>query len=113
MACILAENPGLEVVGVLSNPADLTASVATTRPDCVIASLGESSVQHACRELLARNPHMRLLAIADRGRRGLLYEPPPLHLVGGLRGARPLGELSAQTLLEAVHARPHTEDRGG
>lgn len=99
MACIVSECPALELMGVLSDPRELMPRVRTCRPDCVIASVGDVEVERACRQLLAIHPDVRVLAVADGGRQGYLYQPTP-----GLPGWSALGELSAELLVEAAHA---------
>ncbi len=102
MTCILGDCPALRVVSVIGDPSELSASVCTHRPDCVIASLGEREVKRACTEMMASHPSVRLLAVADGGRRGYLYEP------ASARRGQPawslLGELSPAALLSAARS---------
>ncbi len=61
----LADQPDLEIVGVLEDEASIFGSVEESRPDFLIITLDRSGERpHVCDVLLDQFPHMRILALA-------------------------------------------------
>lgn len=90
---LLAGAAEAQVVAEVRLPGSLIAAVDEAAADLVIAghpSASEASVL----KLLEARPRVKAVAIADDGRRGVLYELRP-HRV-------PLGEMSPRTLLAAI-----------
>jgi hypothetical protein len=87
--------PDLEIVGA-TRTADLAATIARTGADAAILALPDGAAVAAYEDVLYCHPRVRLLAVVDDGRSALLYALRP-HLT-------PLGELSADGLLQAVRS---------
>ena len=61
----IADQPDLEIVGVLEDEASILGTVEQARPDFLIITLGCSGERpHICDVLLDHFPHMRILALA-------------------------------------------------
>jgi DNA-binding NarL/FixJ family response regulator len=90
---ILAE-PDIRIAGELEASEAVAHGVAAIAPDVAVVTGDDVRFPGAWRDLLAGRPRMRVLAITDGGRTSRLYELRP-HLTE-------LGEVSPQTLLEAV-----------
>jgi hypothetical protein len=80
--------PPLEATGLVEAFRDADVVIV---PEPVLDSM-------ACKSLLYAHPHIRVVAIAEDGRRAMLYELRPTRV--------PLGELSSQVLVEAVRTLP-------
>ena len=91
----LSGEPGVVVVEQHSAGAGAEARVREARADFVIVPLDEEAGEPRINELLTEHPGIAVLGVSSDGRRGLLYEMRP-HKV-------PIGELSRQALLDAVH----------
>jgi DNA-binding NarL/FixJ family response regulator len=70
----ISDQPDIEIVGQIQDDAEIEQAVAETRPDFVIVSLEDSDrLPHACRILLQRNPHLRVIAIAPNRESTMCY----------------------------------------
>jgi hypothetical protein len=65
-------------------------------PDVVVVSQADPENQDVSVDMLVRSPRSRVLALASDARNAVLYELRPHRT--------PLGELSRESLLAAVHA---------
>jgi DNA-binding NarL/FixJ family response regulator len=100
---IVADQPDMEVVGELAGPAGVSAMVAQSGATFVIVRHSGSDPPDVFRELLAGRPPTRVLAIADEGRAGTIYELRPQRI--------PIGELSASSLIAAIRGVPPNKGR--
>jgi DNA-binding NarL/FixJ family response regulator len=70
----ISDQPDIEIVGQLEDESDMEQAVAQKRPDFLIVSLEDSDrLPHACRILLQRYPHLRLIAIAPNRESTICY----------------------------------------
>jgi DNA-binding NarL/FixJ family response regulator len=70
----IADQPDIEIVGDIEQPADLTEIVEQVRPDVLIVALvDQESCTGECGFLLGRYPQMKILALAPEQNRGVLY----------------------------------------
>jgi DNA-binding NarL/FixJ family response regulator len=61
----IADQPDIEIVGVLEDEAAILGTVEQARPDCLIIALDRPEDRpHICDVLLDRHPHMRIVALA-------------------------------------------------
>lgn len=91
--------PDIELVGPALRRAQASAiasAVARTEADVAIVALPDAAAMAAYDALLYTHPRLQLLAITGGGRSAVLYALQP-HAV-------PLGELSANGLLDAIRA---------
>jgi DNA-binding NarL/FixJ family response regulator len=95
---IVAGQPDMEVVGELAGQVGVPAMVEQTGATFVIVRHTGLDPQDVIGELLACRPPTRVLAIADEGRAGILYELRPHRI--------PIGELSAASLVAAIRGWP-------
>jgi DNA-binding NarL/FixJ family response regulator len=93
---IVAEQPDMEVVGKLERRTSLLTAAAEAAADVVILGLGDAELPLVCEELVAAQPHSKVLAVAADGRRAFLYELRPQ--------TSALGEISPQGLIDAIRA---------
>jgi len=91
---VVACAPLLEVVAELDGVADFAAAARTYDPQVVITD-PHGCDRAAIARLLDARPRIRVLTIEDDGRRGVLHRLAP--------EALPLGDLSRERLLEALH----------
>ena len=91
---VVACDPLLEVVAELDGVADFEAAARTYDPQVVITD-PHGCDRAAIARLLDARPRIRVLTIEDDGRRGVLHRLAP--------EALPLGDLSRERLLEALH----------
>ncbi|MDE3136090.1 MAG: hypothetical protein KGL59_05930 [Acidobacteriota bacterium] len=62
----IRREPDLEVAGEVSDAGTVLAAAELTDPDCLVIALEQSGVPMAfCRDLLARNNRVRILAISE------------------------------------------------
>jgi DNA-binding NarL/FixJ family response regulator len=92
---VLEHEPDMEVVGEFRKRTELLDAVDETGADFVITGAEDADVA-GVRSLLRARPDVKVLAVGEDGRQTLLYELRP-------RMVR-LGEISPQTLLEAIRA---------
>jgi hypothetical protein len=88
----------MAVVGVV-NDGDLPAAVGRTRADVVVGRDAQTE-RDSYLQLLLRHPHIKVLAIANNGKSGSLYELRPRRVS--------LGQISARTLTQAIRRRALT-----
>jgi DNA-binding NarL/FixJ family response regulator len=95
---IVAAEPNMVVVGVVDED-NLLAAARRARADVLIVGQAKDEDDDYA-PLLFRQPRLKVLAIADSGRTGALYELRPRRIA--------LGEISARTLARAIrrHAPP-------
>lgn len=85
------------VVGVAEAGADLVSALDDTRPDVVILGLEDAQAAPVSAQALKGRPDLRVIGVSADGRRSSLYELRPCRV--------PLGELSAQGLVDAIRDR--------
>ena len=90
---VVESDPNMAVVGRVGD-ADLLAAVWRTRADVVLVGQKAKDERAQYGRLLLRRPRLKVLAIAQDGRTGLLYELRPRRV--------PLGEISADALCRAI-----------
>ncbi len=91
---VLTAEPGVKVRLEETPRRDVTESVLEAAPDVAIVSSDSPDLHQRWDDLLGELPRLKILTIVDDGRLGFLYELRPCRV--------PLGEVSAQTLLDAV-----------
>ena len=70
----LAEEPGVEIVGEVSDEKDIRQSVRDTTPDVLVIALDEPAKRpHLCDTLLRDNPGLRIIAIASQQNYSVFY----------------------------------------
>lgn len=90
---VIAAEPDMRVVGVVDGD-ELPAAIRRTRADVVVVGQTAQDERDFHLQLLLRHPHVKLLAIAESGKSGSLYELRPRRIS--------LGKLSAGTLANAI-----------
>jgi DNA-binding NarL/FixJ family response regulator len=93
---VVAAEPDMAVIGVVGD-GELTAAVRRARVDVVVVGQNAQAESDSYLQLLLRHPRVKVLAIADNGKSGSLYELRP-HRVS-------LGKMSARALTEAIRRR--------
>jgi DNA-binding NarL/FixJ family response regulator len=92
---IVSSEPDLTVVEKIGEGSDVGAAARRVRADVVVVQQSSDEPQTAEAALLSEQ-QFRVIALADDGHRGFLYELRP-HRV-------PLGEISAGGLVAAIRA---------
>jgi chemotaxis response regulator CheB len=70
----LAEEPGVEIVGEVSDEKDIRQSVRETTPDVLVIALDEPAKRpHLCDTLLRDNPGLRIIAVASQQNYSVFY----------------------------------------
>jgi chemotaxis response regulator CheB len=70
----LAEEPGIEIVGEVSDEKDILESVRQTSPDLLLIALDEPSKRpRLCDTLLRDNPGLRIIAVASQQNYSVFY----------------------------------------
>jgi len=70
----LANQPGIEVVGEVSDEADILKQLHATLPDLLVIGLDESERRPAiCDLVLREHPNLRIIAVASREDRTLCF----------------------------------------
>jgi DNA-binding NarL/FixJ family response regulator len=93
---IVASEPDMAVVGRV-NEGDLLAAARRTRADVILVgqkATDDRTEREEFVQLLLQRPRLKVLAIADDGKTGALYELRPRRI--------PLGEMSAEALRNAI-----------
>jgi DNA-binding NarL/FixJ family response regulator len=93
---VVAAQPDMEVIGVIDE-GDLPAAVGRTRADVVVVGHDPQAERDSYLQLLVRHPHVKVLAIADNGKSGSIYELQPRRIS--------LGKISARSLAQAIRRR--------
>jgi chemotaxis response regulator CheB len=69
-----AGQPGIEIIGEVSDEAEILNQVHATLPDLLVIALDESEERPAiCDRLLREHPTLRIIAVASRKDRTLCY----------------------------------------
>jgi DNA-binding NarL/FixJ family response regulator len=70
----LAHQPGIEIVGEVSDEAEIPAQVHATLPDLLVIALDDNEQRPAiCDRVLREHPELRVIAVAARKDRTLYY----------------------------------------
>ena len=70
----LADQPGIEIVGEVSDEKEILAQVHATVPDLLVIALDESEQRpEICDRVLREHPELRIVAVASRKDRTLYY----------------------------------------
>jgi chemotaxis response regulator CheB len=70
----LSEQPGIEIVGEVSDEAEILGRVQATLPDLLVIALDETEERPAiCDRVLREYPGLRVIAVAPRKERTLYY----------------------------------------
>ena len=70
----LAEQPDIEVIGVVEDPSRLIETVEQSAPDFLIIAQGQTEERpQECDELLERFPHLKILAVAAERNLSICY----------------------------------------
>jgi DNA-binding NarL/FixJ family response regulator len=70
----LADQPGIEIVGEVSDEAEIAQQVQTTLPDLLVIALDQSDRRPAiCDRILREHPELRIIAVASREDRTLYF----------------------------------------
>ena len=91
------------VVSLLSTDPGVQVVAGGESPDVVVVSQADPENEDVSVDMLLRSPRSRVLALASDARNAVLYELRPHRT--------PLGELSRESLLAAVHAAGGVEAR--
>jgi DNA-binding NarL/FixJ family response regulator len=71
---LLADQPGIEIVGEVCDEADILNQVRLKLPDLLVVALDETEQRPSiCDRVLRENPELRVLAVAARKDRTLCY----------------------------------------
>ena len=69
-----ADRPDIEIVGEVSNEAEIPASVRRTAPDLLVISLDELGQRpRICDTVLRAHPDVRIIAVASEHNRSVCY----------------------------------------
>ena len=101
----LADQPGIEIVGEVSDEAEIAQQVQTTLPDLLVIALDQSERRPAiCDRILREHPELRIIAVASREDRTLYFWASfDIHCADI--------ESSTAGILEAVHYTPESGRR--
>lgn len=88
--------PDMMIVGQIADN-DLAGAAKRLRADAILVGEDVSHDFGEYTQLLLSRPSLKVLAIANEGRNGTLHEMRPQHI--------PLGEISAETLRDAIRGR--------
>ena len=91
---IVGREADMEIVGTVSEGAQLVAAAQATDAEFVIAGLDDAELPSPYRELLDERPRMKVLGLEGDGRLGVLYELAPRKVA--------LGELTARSLVTVI-----------
>lgn len=70
----LAEHPGIEIVGEVSDEAEIPEHVRDKRPDLLVIALGDTEQRPPiCDRILREHPDLRIIAVASRKDRTLYF----------------------------------------
>ena len=70
----LADQPDIEIVGEVSDEAEILTRVHATLPDLLVVALDESGARpQICDQVLREYPALRILAVASRKDRTICY----------------------------------------
>jgi DNA-binding NarL/FixJ family response regulator len=91
---IVGRESDMEIVGEVSEGAQLVAVAHATDAEFVIANLEDAELPSPYRKLLDERPGMKVLGLEGDGRLGVLYELVPRKVA--------LGELTARNLVTVI-----------
>lgn len=97
---IVGSEPDLTIVDKIGEGSDVAAAARDARADVVIVKQS-SGASHAAEVALLPEQQFRVIALADDGHQGFLYELRPHRI--------PLGEISAGGLVAAIRAAAQSE----
>lgn len=70
----LADQPGVEIVGEVSDESEILRQVQATLPDLLVIALDENELRPPiCDRLLREHPELRIIAVAPRKDRTLYF----------------------------------------
>ena len=70
----LADQPGVEIVGEVSDESDILPQVRATLPDLLVVALDENELRPPiCDQVLREHPELRIIAVAWRKNRTLYF----------------------------------------
>lgn len=70
----LADQPGVEIVGEVSDESEILLQVQATLPDLLVIALDENELRPPiCDRLLREHPELRIIAVASRKNRTLYF----------------------------------------
>jgi DNA-binding NarL/FixJ family response regulator len=70
----LADQPGVEIVGEVSDESDILLQVRATLPDLLVVALDENELRPPiCDQVLREHPELRIIAVAWRKNRTLYF----------------------------------------
>ena len=70
----LADQPGVEIVGEVSDESDILLQVRATLPDLLVVALDENELRPPiCDQVLREHPELRIIAVASRKNRTLYF----------------------------------------
>jgi chemotaxis response regulator CheB len=70
----LADQPGIEIVGEVTDEAEILGRVQATLPDLLVVGLEENEQRPAiCDRVLREHPELRIIAVASRKNRTLYF----------------------------------------
>jgi len=70
----LADQPGVEIVGEVSDESDILLQVRATLPDLLVIALDENELRPPiCDQVLREHPELRIIAVASRKNRTLYF----------------------------------------
>ena len=70
----LADQPGVEIVGEVSDESDILLQVRATLPDLLVIALDENELRPPiCDQVLREHPELRIIAVAWRKNRALYF----------------------------------------
>jgi chemotaxis response regulator CheB len=70
----LADQPGVEIVGEVSDESEILPQVQATLPDLLVIALDENELRPPiCDRLLREHPGLRIIAVASRNNRTLYF----------------------------------------
>ena len=70
----LADQPGVEIVGEVSDESDINPQVRATLPDLLVIALDENELRPPiCDQVLREHPELRIIAVASRKNRTLYF----------------------------------------
>jgi hypothetical protein len=99
---VVEAEPDMAIVGTVDN-GGLPIAVQRTRADVVVVGHEAQSERNLYLSLLLRRPQLKVLAIAEDGKSGSVYELRP-------RRAR-LGKITARSLAKAIRGRAKPTSR--
>lgn len=95
-----APNPPISVIGEAANVADAIATVVKLKPDVVLLDirLPDGSGFDACKEILKRQPEIRILVLTSFTNDSFIYDA----ITSGAQGYL-MKEIDPQGLVQAIH----------